>query len=447
MTEASSDPTLSDPALAPEGSVPAGPSAEAVVIPTDPAESLAPAELPTPIDSGEGVDKDNWQDAEHVRWSFQHVDEVLPTTPISRGDGPVAEFSVDLRDLGGIEIPETQYSEARSVRSVIESSDTDAWMVVHQGTVLTEEYFGAMQPETEHLLMSVSKSLVGTVAGVLVGAGEIETDRLVTDYVPELAESGYAGASVRDILDMRSGIRFSENYLDPESEVRQIERAIGWSEEEPSPEATGMYAYLRTLEQKAPHGGPFEYRSCETDVLGWVCEKVAGESMQTLMSRVLWSRIGAERDALIATDQFGVGMFDGGINATLRDLARFGYLYSNRGVSLTGEQVVPTSWIGDTLTGSEDTRQAFADSPGDNRMPGGMYRNQFWFPYPDSHAFLALGIHGQMIYINPGASFVGVKLSSWGLPQDARKLFPTIRAFDALAKTVALPEVDASAAR
>ncbi|RAF05730.1 hydrolase, partial [Burkholderia multivorans] len=84
---------------------------------------------------------------------------------------------------------------------------------------------GAMRPETEHLLMSVSKSLVGTVAGVLVGAGEIETSRLVTDYVPELAESGYAGATVRDILDMRSGIRFSENYLDPESEVRQIERA------------------------------------------------------------------------------------------------------------------------------------------------------------------------------------------------------------------------------
>ncbi|RAG61311.1 hydrolase, partial [Burkholderia multivorans] len=136
-------------------------------------------------------------------------------------------------------------------------------------------------------LMSVSKSLVGTVAGVLVGAGELETSRLVTDYVPELAESGYAGATVRDILDMRSGIRFSENYLDPESEVRQIERAIGWSVEEPSPEAVGMYAYLRTLEQKAPHGGPFEYRSCETDVLGWVCEKVAGESMQTLMSRVL----------------------------------------------------------------------------------------------------------------------------------------------------------------
>ncbi|MGO2853883.1 MAG: serine hydrolase domain-containing protein [Brevibacterium aurantiacum] len=388
------------------------------------------------------IDKDNWQDADNVRWSFQHVDQVLPTTPISRGTGPVAQLPADLQDLGSVEVPKTEFSEARSVRSVIEASDTDAWLVMHNGTVLTEEYFSTMGPGTEHLLMSVSKSLVGTVAGVLAGAGDLDPSRLVTEYVPELAASGYAGATIRHILDMRSGIKFSENYLDPQSEVRQIEEAIGWSETKPAGQPTGMYDFLTTLEAKSEHGGVYEYRSCETDVLGWVCEKIAGESMQTLMSRVLWSRIGAEHDALIATDQYGVGMFDGGINTTLRDLARFGYLYSNRGVSLTGEQVVPTSWVGDTLTGDADIRQAFADGPDDNRMPGGMYHNQFWFPFPDSHAFLALGIHGQMIYMNPGANFVGVKLSSWGLPQDARKLFPTIRAFDALAKSVSAPVVD-----
>ncbi|MDN6123209.1 MAG: beta-lactamase family protein [Brevibacterium sp.] len=382
------------------------------------------------------IDKDNWQDADNVRWSFQHIDQVLPTTSISRGAGPVAELPVALQDLGQVEVPKTEFSAARSVRSVIETSGTDAWMVMHNGTVLTEEYFSTMAPETEHLLMSVSKSLVGTVAGVLVGAGDLDPNRLVTDYVPQLASSGYAGATVRHIIDMRSGIRFSENYLDPKSEVRQIEEAIGWSETSSEGRPRGMYEFLTTLEAKSEHGGVYEYRSCESDVLGWVCEKVAGESMQALMSRVLWSRIGAERDALIATDQYGVGMFDGGINTTLRDLARFGYLYANRGVSLTGEQVAPTSWIGDTLTGDADSRQAFADGPDDNRMPGGMYRNQFWFPFPDSHAFLALGIHGQMIYMNPGANFVGVKLSSWGLPQDAGKLFPTIRAFDALAKAV-----------
>ncbi|MEY8569303.1 serine hydrolase domain-containing protein [Brevibacterium linens] len=395
-----------------------------------------------PVDPAAGIDRDNWQDPDNVRWSFQNVARVLPTTPISRGTGPVAELPADLQDLGEVEVPATEYSEARSVRSVIESTDTDAWMFMHNGTVLTEEYFGEMSASTEHLLMSVSKSLVGTVAGVLVGSGDLDPNRLITDYVPELAESGYAGATVRHILDMRSGIRFSEDYLDPKSEVRQIEESIGWSEAKRENPGIGMYEFLTTLEAKSEHGGVFEYRSCETDVLGWVCEKIAGERMQSLMSRVLWSRIGAEQDAVIATDQYGVGMFDGGINTTLRDLARFGYVYTNRGQSLTGQQVAPTTWIGDTLTTSEDVRQAFADGPGDNRMPGGAYHNQFWFPFPDSHAFLALGIHGQMIYMNPGANVLGVKLSSWGLPQDAAKLFPTIRAFEALAKAVNSPAAE-----
>src|SRR5699024_8927731 len=93
----------------------------------------------------------------------------------------------------------------------------------------------------------------------------------------------------------------------------------------------------------------------------------------------------------------------------------------------------------------EDGRQAFADGPGDNRMPGGAYHNQFWFPFPDSHTFLALGVHGQMIYMNPEANVVGVKLSSWALPQDATKLFPTIRAFEALAMAVTSPAVAAPA--
>lgn len=405
-------------------------------------EPIPPADAAGPAGTAlgaAGIDRDNWQAPDNIRWSFQNVARVLPTTPISRGTGPVAELPVELQDLGEVEIPATEHSGARSVRSVIEATDTDGWMLLHNGTALIEEYFGAMTPSTEHLLMSVSKSLVSTVAGVLAGSGDLDPRRPITDYVPELADSGYAGATVRNILDMRSGIRFSEDYLDPESEVRQIEEAIGWSEAARVSPGIGMYEFLTTLEAKSEHGGVFEYRSCESDVLGWVCEKIAGESMQTLMSRVLWSRLGAEQDALIATDQYGVGMFDGGINTTLRDLARFGFVYANRGRSLTGQQVAPTTWIGDTLTTSEDVRQAFADGPGDNRMPGGAYHNQFWFPFPDSHAFLALGIHGQMIYMNPGANVVGVKLSSWGLPQDAAKLFPTIRAFEALARAVNSP--------
>ena len=227
--------------------------------------------------------------------------------------------------------------------------------------MLAEEYPDGMHLQTPHLLMSVSKSLVGIVAGALVAGGLLDVDGLAS-LVRAAAgrKSGYAGATVRHLLDMRSGIAFSEEYLDQDAEVRVLEEAIGWAPRLHADVPQTMYDYLLTLRQKSPHGGPFEYRSGETDVLGWVCEAAAGERMPELMSRLLWSRIGAEFDANIGVDSVGTGMFDGGICAALRDLARFGAMVLNDGTSLTGEQVVPAAWIADTVVGGPDSRDAFA---------------------------------------------------------------------------------------
>lgn len=388
----------------------------------------------------EPITVENWQHQDNIRWSFQNLSEVLPTSPVSRGGEPTAKLHMMEMDLGSIELIKNDENEpSLTVRSVIQASNTDGWLVMHRGKVLVEEYFGAMSSVTDHLLMSVSKTLVGTVAGILHEQGKLDLNKLITDYVPELAASGYAGATIRHLLDMRSGIKFSEEYTDPQAEVRLLEQAIGWAVREPSNTnpAQGMYEYLCTLQAKTEHGGAFEYRSCETDALGWVCEAVSGKKMQQLLSELIWSQIGAQQDLVMGTDQFDVGMFDGGFNATLRDLARFGWIYVNRGVALNGKKIIDESWITDTFTGDPDSRQAFEDSPGDNRMPGGMYRNQIWFPYPGSDVALALGIHGQMIYMNPNTNTVGVKLSSWPYPQDPGRLFPTIRAFDAIANHLA----------
>jgi CubicO group peptidase (beta-lactamase class C family) len=112
---------------------------------------------------------------------------------------------------------------------------------------------------------------------------------------------------------------------------------------------------------------------------------------------------------------------------------------------LGGERVLSSQWIEQTLAGAPDSRDAFADSPGDNRMPGGMYRNQMWFPYEGNDVLLCLGIHGQMVYINRPAQVVAVKLSTWPLPQDPARFFPTLRAFDAIAAAL-LVEVQTATA-
>jgi CubicO group peptidase (beta-lactamase class C family) len=375
---------------------------------------------------------DNWQSAAHLHWTFQHIAEFLPTAQIPRG-GPVAQLPSATTLVSDIAFVDPSSGKRRTVGNVMASTATDGWIVVRHGKVVAEQYYGGMLPDTSHILMSVSKSLVGMVVGALVGAGSLDVDAQLTRYVPALAQSGYAGATVRHILDMRSGIKFSEDYLDPMAEVRLIEQAIGWAPRTVPDIPSNMYDFLLTLRQESAHGGPFLYRSCETDVLGWICEAAAGARMPELMSELLWRRIGAQNDAVIGVDAVGTGMFDGGINACLRDLVRFGSLHLTGGVSLTGQQVVPPAWIADTFAGGVDSREAFAASPGDNRMPGGMYRNQCWLPYPGDNVLVCLGIHGQMIYVNRAADLVAAKLSSWPLPQDATKLFPTIAAFDEIA--------------
>jgi CubicO group peptidase (beta-lactamase class C family) len=384
----------------------------------------------------DGVTLDNWQVAPQLHWSFQHIEDLFPTAIISRGTGPVAQLPPGFSAVGDLAVPQPDES-ILTVAEIMAATNTDGWMVWHHGRVIAEHYPHGMDFDTRHLLMSVSKSLVGVVAGALVASGALDPLRPLTAYVPELEASGYAGAVVRHLLDMRSGIHFSEDYLDPLAEVRVLEQTIGWAPRQHPLIPRTMYDYLLTLKQKAPHGGPFEYRSAETDVLGWVCEAASGLRMPELMSQVLWSRLGAESDATIGVDTAGSGMYDGGICVTLRDLARFGSMLAQGGTSLTGQQVVPPSWIEDTFRGDPDSRDAFAASPTETLMPGGMYRNQFWLPYPGRDVLLCLGIHGQMLYINPSTGVVAVKLSSWPEPQHAWKLFATLRAFDAVSSRLA----------
>ncbi|CNU21970.1 hydrolase [Mycobacterium tuberculosis] len=276
---------------------------------------------------------------------------------------------------------------------------------------------------------------MAAVVGALHGAGAIELDAPVTAYVPALADCGYAGATVRHLLDMRSGVAFSENYDDPAAEIHVREQVIGWAPKRGPDLPATLRDYLLTLRRKSAHGGPFEYRSCETDVLGWICEAAAGQPMPELMSELLWSRIGAQCDATIALDvagAAGTGIFDGGISACLTDMIRFGSLYLRDGVSLAGQQVVPAAWIADTFDGGPDSRQAFAASPDDNPMPGGMYRNQVWFPYPGSNVALCVGMCGQLIYVNRAAEVVAAKLSTQPHSHEPHML-DTLRAFDAVA--------------
>lgn len=386
-----------------------------------PVTGVIPVLAPPPLDQ--------WQFAPYLQWSMQHIEDFLPVHRIARAKTP-SLLQRDLRELDSLPLVHPWSQAALSFGDAMQSTHTDGYLVMHRGRVVAERHFGELRESSVHLLMSVSKSLTATTAGLLAAKGELELERPVTDYVPGLTGSGYEGATVRHLVDMRTGVLFSEEYLNDDAEVRLLEEAIGWAPRRHIDVPDTLLGFLATLAQKAPHGGPFDYKSCETDALGFVIGGAAKAHPADVMSQLLWAPMGAEYDAHVGVDSVGAGMFDGGVSAAMGDLARFGHLFVNGGRSLDGAQVLPEWWVEDTFAGGPDSRGAFAAAPEPTFMPGGMYRNGFWFPGESGDVMLALGIHGQMIYLNRATGVVGVKVSSWPTPQDAEKLFLTVRAFE-----------------
>src|SRR6266568_2059430 len=208
---------------------------------------------PAPEVQGVPVTALNWQDPPANRWAFWHVGDLLPTYRVPRGDGQVRP----LPPAGGqpdlLAVPVTRMDRTGG------------------------------PPATS------------TVGAVLIDRGLLDPDAEITSYVPELAGSGYAGALVRHVYDMRSGVRFLEEYANPRSDIRRLDEWVGWQPGEG--EARGLYRFLATLQAEAPHGERFLYRSAESDVLGWVCERAAGRPMADLISELIWAPMGAEHDA------------------------------------------------------------------------------------------------------------------------------------------------------
>jgi CubicO group peptidase (beta-lactamase class C family) len=373
----------------------------------------------------------NWQDSDSVRWAFRHMRELIPSQAIPAGPGPVRPLPERAGvDLGAVTVTRLDGTLA-SVDDVFAETWTDALLVLHDGQIVAERYYAESEPNTPHLLMSVSKSIVGCVAGALTRLGALDPEAPVTTYVPEVAGAGYGDATVRDLLDMRTGVQFRESYNEPDAEVRMMERSMGWRPRQVG-DPVGAYAYLATLGRSGPHGGNFTYRSADTDMLGWVCERASDARMADLVSSLIWQPMGAESQAEITCDAVGSAVHDGGMSCIPRDLARFGQMLLDNGF-VDGEEVVPASWLADSWARPDDVRSAFAHSENEAVLPGGWYRNQFWFvPAYHGTALVCLGIHGQMVYVNRETRVVGVKVSSWPTPQNTAYLVDTLRAFGAI---------------
>lgn len=351
------------------------------------------------------VPRGQWDRAPFNRWSFQHVREILPTVLVRRG-ATTHPLPRDERDLDGLEVAGLDGSPT-SLREFLNATFTDGFVVLRRGTIAYERYFNGMDERTLHLAQSVSKSFAGVVAGILIDRGTLDPQALVTAILPELADTAYRGATIRHLLDMTSGTRFNEDYTDPTSHMGRLDVASGWK---PRPEHSGDWPasvfqlILSLKEQDAAHGSRFAYRSIETDVLAFVLERVSGQRYADLLSALLWQPLGMEQEAVITVDGSGFALADGGLNACLRDYARFGQM-----ILEYGQGLVSPAWVAATRHGNHALFGA------DYRavLPEGAYRNQFWIEDSAGRALMARGVFGQLIHIDWRHETVVVKLSSW----------------------------------
>lgn len=373
-------------------------------------EQRAPVMQGTPVPPEWRIPAAGFDTPPFNRWSFQNMRQLARTADVRRGetvwDMPGAHQDVDTIAFEGAAGP-TTWAE------MLDATYTDAVLIWLDGRVVVEQYFNGMGPRTQHIVFSMSKSLTSTVAGCLIADGLLDPDAPVTEYEPALSACGWNGATVQQVLDMTTGVAFDETYDDPKAEVWKLDIAAGlrppptdMAAEDAPDTIRDLILMLRRTE--AAHGDRFAYRSIETELLSTVMEAATGQQFVPMMSDRLWAPMGAAEDGFFVVDTAGFAMSDGGFNATLRDMARFGRLMLEDGLR-DGRQIIPKTWIEDVRRGDH----GLFNREGRDLFPNGRYRNMFWIPDRDRPAHMCLGIHGQHILVDPDRALVAVKLSSW----------------------------------
>ena len=309
---------------------------------------------------------------EKIVTNFSHMDTMFLTRTLKRGDGDASPLPTGTAAIPpeGVE----DWIKARSITSLV---------VLKDGKIVTEDYFLDTKADDLRISWSVAKSFLSALFGIVMAEGDIESlDDPVTKYAPSLAGGAYDGATIRNVLNMSSGVVFNEDYLDFNSDINRMGRvlALGWSMD-------GFAADLKESDSKP--GTQWRYVSIDTHVIGMVIRGATGRSIPELLEEKVIIPMGFEKAPYYVTDGDGVAFVLGGLNVTTRDYARFGQMFLNGG-RWNGKQIVPQEWV---------TASTLPTAPTVHNHVG--YGYQWWVPAGAVEGeFMARGIYGQYIYVN-----------------------------------------------
>ncbi len=330
-------------------------------------------------------------DEESIVHNFQNMDEIFPTSPIE-GGGKVIAF-----ERGSYTLPTRFEFNGKTFDSEQYLADTMATglLILHKDKIIYEEYWHGHSAEGTHIAWSVSKSFLSALFGIAVAEGHIkDIMQPVTDYVPELAGSGYDGVPIKHVLQMSSGVGFNEDYGDPDSDINRMGERMAMGD--------SLLEFSATLKRARPPGTLQHYVSIDSQVLGTVLVRATGKDLSDYTSEKLWKPLGMESKAYWMVDGSGMGMAFGGLNVSLRDFMRLGRLYLHKG-NWFGEQIVREDWVRDSVT-PDAPHLMPGKKPGSDNPLG--YGYQWWLPQDWIGDYMALGVYDQMIYVDPNRDLV-----------------------------------------
>ena len=339
-------------------------------------------------------------DKNTISYNFINMKEFFPTsTPIKASEDPYI-----FKKKGGFLMPNTYEFEGEE-KQILESIDyfnTDGLMILKDGEVHYENYWNENKETSRHIIWSVSKSFLSALVGIALDEGLIEDiNDPIIKYLKDFKDTGYEGVSIKNLLQMSSGIEFNEDYGDPNSDINRYARvtATGTSQRE----------FAKTLKNSRKPGTYNHYISLDSQMLGMLIAEVSNMSVKEYLHEKIWSKIGMQDDAFYLTDKQEVEMSLGGLNVTLRDMAKFGQLFLNNG-EWNGNQIVPFEWVANSTTPLDIHVQPNAGDELTSDAWG--YGYQWWVPGPEVSDYTAHGIYNQFIYINPESNVVIAKTSS-----------------------------------
>ncbi|WP_299911777.1 serine hydrolase [uncultured Paracoccus sp.] len=341
-----------------------------------------------------------------LKWSFSNLQQLLPTKTAWRGAG--AATPLRSRDLGmeGL-VFDSADGETLSWAEAHARTETDAIGVLCRGALVAEAYFGEMAPQKRHAIHSATKSIAGLMAERMIDQGELDEAAPIPTYLPELAGSAWGGATLRHLLDMQIDMAFSEDYLDPGSDVWQMLRAAGQVPPLPGQRVIGVTDLLPAIKSAGPGGRAFAYREPNIFVLTWLLCRVSGMHLNDHFSTRIWQHAGAEQDVLYLLDPNG---FCTSALFTLRDFLRLGEMVRSGGDGVFSDRVRAA-----IFRGGDPAKFAH---PGYEGRPGWSYRSQFWMRQHQGRMIAMMrGAHGQILAIDPERELV---IARFGSTESAR---------------------------